>query len=165
MLQKFKITFYALIVLFVLVVPSQVVAADFFAESCGGWNCTYEGQLCPQGAKGASGTSYICEKSKWVPILADSCAGWNCSIEDQICPQGAKGASDKSFICYKSKWQPTSWNQDTLVNCLKFYFSNPRGHGTPAMLIKDYNNAMASSTQPWLSGGCGLDKRWRERRR
>ena len=42
MLQKFKITFYTLIVLFVLSgFSSQDVGIDkYIAESCAGWNCT-----------------------------------------------------------------------------------------------------------------------------
>ena len=76
MLQKFKITFYTLIVLFVLSgFSSQDVGIDkFIAESCAGWNCTYEGQLCPEGAEGARGTSFICLNSKWVPT--------NCEMRD-----------------------------------------------------------------------------------
>tara|TARA_X000000368_G_C23058038_1_gene725076 strand:+ start:8011 stop:9975 length:1965 start_codon:yes stop_codon:yes gene_type:complete len=35
------------------------------ATSCGGWNCSIEGQICPQGAPGASGTSYVCKNKKW----------------------------------------------------------------------------------------------------
>ena len=50
-----------------MVLPSQAVAADFFAESCAGYDCSHEGQVCPQGAKGASDRSYICLQSKWVP--------------------------------------------------------------------------------------------------
>ena len=64
MFQKFKITFYSLIVLLVLVLPSQAVA-DSFAASCKGWNCSHEGQVCPQGAPGASDSSFICTNSKW----------------------------------------------------------------------------------------------------
>ena len=73
MLQKFKITFYALIVLFVLSgFSSQDVGIDkFIAESCAGWNCTYEGQVCPQGAKGASAGTYICLNSKRVPTYCE----------------------------------------------------------------------------------------------
>ena len=68
MLHKFKITFYALIVLLVLVLPSQAVAdPEFYADFCAGYDCSHEGQVCPQGAEGASGTSYICLNSKWVP--------------------------------------------------------------------------------------------------
>ena len=124
MLQKFKITFYALIVLLVLVLPSQADAVEFYA---------------------------------------DSCKGWNCSIEKQVCPQGAEGASDKSFICSNSRWEPTAWNQDIVVNCLKYFFSDPRTNATIAKLIKSYNNAMASTTQPWMNGGCGLDENWQNR--
>ena len=66
MLQKLKITSYALIVLLVLVLPSQVDAVEFYADSCAGWDCSHEGQVCPQGAEGASDRSYICTNSKWV---------------------------------------------------------------------------------------------------
>ena len=71
MLQKFKITSYALIVGLVLVLPSQTIAESGYAKSCKGWNCSHDGQLCPQGAKGASGTSYICYDSKWIPTTCD----------------------------------------------------------------------------------------------
>ena len=73
MFQKFKITFYALIVLLVLSgFSSQDIGIDkFIAESCAGWNCTYEGQVCPQSAKGARGTSFICLNSKWVPTYCE----------------------------------------------------------------------------------------------
>ena len=67
MLQKFKITSYALIVGLVLVLPSQTIAESGYAKSCKGWNCSHDGQLCPQGAKGASGKSFICLNSQWVP--------------------------------------------------------------------------------------------------
>ena len=69
MLQKFKITSYALIVGLVLVLPSQTIAESGYAKSCKGWNCSHDGQLCPQGAKGASDRGYICENSKWVRII------------------------------------------------------------------------------------------------
>jgi hypothetical protein len=110
MLQKFKIIFYTLIVLFVLSgFSNQDVGIDkFIAPSCKGWNCTYEGQVCPLGSEGASDQSFICRNSKWVPILADSCKGWNCDVEGQLCPQGADGASGTSFICLDSKWVPTN---------------------------------------------------------
>ena len=67
MFQKFKITFYSLIVLLVLVLPSQTIAESGYAKSCKGWNCSHDGQLCPQGAKGASDKSFICLNSQWVP--------------------------------------------------------------------------------------------------
>lgn len=67
MFQKFKITFYTLIVLLVLVLPSQADAVEFYADSCAGWDCSHEGMICPQGAEGASSTSYICRNSEWVP--------------------------------------------------------------------------------------------------
>jgi hypothetical protein len=67
MLQKFKITSYALIVGLVLVLPSQTIAESGYAKSCKGWNCSHDGQLCPQGAKGASDKSFICLNSQWVP--------------------------------------------------------------------------------------------------
>ena len=78
MFQKFKITFYALVVLLVLVLPSQVVAQnptteyDWFGNtstgytnSCKGWDCAQEGLICPEGAAGARGASYICANKKW----------------------------------------------------------------------------------------------------
>ena len=71
MFQKFKITFYALIVLLVLVLPSHADATPFFADSCPGYDCSHEDQVCPQGAEGASGTSYICYDSKWIPTTCD----------------------------------------------------------------------------------------------
>ena len=73
MLQKFKITFYTLIVLFVLSgFSSQDVGIDkFIAESCAGYDCSHEGQLCPEGAEGARGTSFICLNSKWVPTYCE----------------------------------------------------------------------------------------------
>jgi len=104
MFQKFKITFYSLIVLLVLVLPSQAVA-DSFAASCKGWDCSHEGEICPLGAPGAQDGTFICANSKWEPIEAESCKGWNCSHEGQVCPQGAPGASDSSFICTNSKWE------------------------------------------------------------
>lgn len=67
MLQKFKITSCALIVGLVLVLPSQTIAESGYAKSCKGWNCSHDGQLCPQGAKGASDKSFICLNSQWVP--------------------------------------------------------------------------------------------------
>ena len=66
MIQKFKITFYSLIVLLVLVLPSQVVAqkwigniATGYADSCKGWGCAQEGLICPQGAPGASAGNFL----------------------------------------------------------------------------------------------------------
>ena len=81
MFQKFKITFYTLIVLLVLVLPSHAThtrggaVIDHPADSCAGWDCSYEGQVCPQGAEGASSTSYICTNSKWVPTNCDEKIG------------------------------------------------------------------------------------------
>ena len=118
MLQKFKITSYALIIGLVLVLPSQTIAESGYAESCAGWNCTYEGQVCPQGAKGASDRSYICRNSKWVPILAESCAGYDCSHEGQLCPEGAEGARGTSFICLNFKWVPTYCEESTIIEGL-----------------------------------------------
>ena len=89
MFQKFKITFYSLIVLLVLVLPSQADAVELYADSCKGWDCSYEGQICPQGADGARGGNYICQNKRWMAMLADSCKGWDCSHEGQICPNGA----------------------------------------------------------------------------
>jgi hypothetical protein len=65
MLQKLKITSYALIVLLVLVLPSQADAIEKYAGSCAGFDCTLEGQICPQGAEGASDRNYVCTNSKW----------------------------------------------------------------------------------------------------
>ena len=131
MLQKFKITFYALIVLFVLSgFSSQDVGIDkFIAESCAGWNCTHEGQVCPQGAKGASDKSFICRNSKWVPILAGSCKGWNCTHEGQLCPEGAEGARGTSFICLNSQWVPTTCTERNIMdlyNKLNDFMSNTK---------------------------------------
>ena len=121
MFQKFKITFYALIVLLVLALPSQVGADnprteydDFgntgtgFANSCKGWDCAQEGLLCLEGRDGAKGTSFICANKKWGLLEVDSCKGWDCSHEGQICPKGADGAKGTSFICRKSKWEPVT---------------------------------------------------------
>jgi len=47
--------------------PSQTIAESGYAKSCKGWNCSHDGQLCPQGAKGASDKSFICLNSQWVP--------------------------------------------------------------------------------------------------
>jgi len=107
MLQKLKVTSYALIVL--LVLPSQAVAVDKYADSCKGWDCSHEGQVCPQGAEGARGTSFICTDSKWVPILVGSCKGWECSQDGQLCPQGAEGAKDTDYVCYDGKWTPAKY--------------------------------------------------------
>ena len=107
MLQKLKVTSFALIVL--LVLPSQAVAVDKYADSCKGWDCSHEGQVCPQGAEGASGTSFICTDSKWVPILVGSCKGWECSQDGQLCPQGAEGAKDTDYVCYDGKWTPAKY--------------------------------------------------------
>ena len=104
MFQKFRITFYSLIVLLVLVLPSQADAVELYADSCKGWDCSYEGQICPQGAEGAGGGNYICKNKRWMAMLADSCKGWDCSNEGQICPNGADGASGSDFICRNSKW-------------------------------------------------------------
>ena len=77
MFQKFKITFYSLIVLLFLVLPSHAAhtrggwIGDHPADSCKGWNCSYEEQVCPQGAEGARGTSFICLNSKWVPTYCE----------------------------------------------------------------------------------------------
>ena len=64
--------------------------------------------MCPNGAKGANGTGYICTNGKWVPILVDSCAGWDCTQDGQLCPQGASGAGDTSYVCQGGKWKPAS---------------------------------------------------------
>ena len=42
------------------------------ADSCKGWDCSYEGQICPNGAEGASGSDFICRNSKWVKARAFS---------------------------------------------------------------------------------------------
>ena len=82
MFQKFRITFYSLIVLLVLVLPSQADAVELYADSCKGWDCSYEGQICPNGAEGASGSDFICRNSKWVKARAGFngkalCRGFN----------------------------------------------------------------------------------------
>ena len=41
-------------------------------DSCKGWDCSHEGQICPDGADGARGTSFICRKSKWEPITCEA---------------------------------------------------------------------------------------------
>ena len=69
MFQKFKITFYSLIVL--LVLTSQANATPFFANSCKGWDCSHENQVCREGADGARGTSFICYESRWEPTTCD----------------------------------------------------------------------------------------------
>ena len=78
MFQKFKITFYALIVLLVLVLPSQAVAQKWignigtgYADSCAGQDCAQEGLICRQGTHGANDRSYICRKSKWKKITCE----------------------------------------------------------------------------------------------
>jgi hypothetical protein len=116
MLQKFKIAFYAIIIGLVLVLPSQTIAESGYAESCKGWDCPYEGQVCPQGVPGASGGNYICKNSKWEPILAESCKGWDCNHDGQLCPQGADGASGGNFICLKSKWVSTKCTERKIMD-------------------------------------------------
>jgi hypothetical protein len=103
MLQKLKITSYALIVGLVLVSHSSAQTVIPDATSCAGWNCKIQGQICPQGVPGASAGNFICRNSKWAQ-MATSCAGWNCKIQGQICPQGVPGASAEDFICKNSKW-------------------------------------------------------------
>ncbi len=69
MFQKFKIAFYAIIVWLVLVLPSQADAVELYADSCKGWDCSYEGQICPQGAVKVRGVEIISVKIK---------DGWRC---------------------------------------------------------------------------------------
>jgi len=60
MLQKLKITSYALIVLLVFVLPSIAYSYSWrIAKSCRGYDCRIEGRICPKGAEGASAGSYI----------------------------------------------------------------------------------------------------------
>ena len=107
MIQRLMTPCYALIVLFFL--SSQVYASydDWSSrvKSCAGWDCSpnkYGNEtICPQGSKGASGTSYICKNDKWVPVLVKSCAGWDCSVEGQLCPKGAEGALGQDFVCHR----------------------------------------------------------------
>jgi len=121
MLQKFKTAIYALIVGLVLVSHSSAQTGIPDATSCKGWNCSIEGQICPQGVPGASAGDFICTNSKWVQMLdvpaqkpvdniakATSCRGFKCDIEGQICPQGVPGASSGDFICTNSKWVQSS---------------------------------------------------------
>ena len=35
------------------------------ATECPGWDCTIEGQFCPQGLPGSSSSSYLCVNKKW----------------------------------------------------------------------------------------------------
>ena len=116
MLQKLKVTSYALLILLLLVLPSQAIAESGFAKSCKGWNCTYEGQVCPQGVPGASAGNFICKNSKWEPTLAASCKGWNCTYDGQICPQGVPGASAGNYICLNSKWVPTKCTERKIMD-------------------------------------------------
>jgi hypothetical protein len=115
MIQRLMTPCYALIVLFFL--SSQVYASydDWSSrvKSCAGWDCSpnkYGNEtICPQGSKGASGTSYICKNDKWVPVLVKSCAGWDCSVEGQLCPKGAEGALGQDFVCHRKKWVPAKF--------------------------------------------------------
>ena len=129
MLQKFKTAIYALIVGLVLVSHSSAQTGIPDATSCKGWNCSIEGQICPQGVPGASAGDFICTNSKWVQMLdvpaqkpvdniakATSCRGFKCDIEGQICPQGVPGASSGSHICRNSTWQPIHEDYERLTS-------------------------------------------------
>ena len=117
MLQKLKVTSYALLILLLLVLPSQAIAESGFAKSCKGWNCTYEGQVCPQGVPGASAGNYICLNSKWVPTkcterkimdLYNSC-------REIVVPYGGARSMHK---CVQSIWlAPGSYEKRTDMQC------------------------------------------------
>merc|ERR1711977_708713 len=42
--------------------------------SCHGYVCSAEGQMCPEGKPGASGTNYCCHDKKWIATSAATCA-------------------------------------------------------------------------------------------
>ena len=110
MLQKFKITFYALIVLLFLVLPSHAAhtrggwIGDHPADSCKGWNCSYEEQVCPQGVPGASASSFICLNCKWVPTNCDETIGDRLALSWSNLKGVAKRNCDSSG--YPNPWVP-----------------------------------------------------------
>ena len=79
------------------------------ASTCYGFNCSYNGQICPAGRPGAGPYYYYkCQNNRWVRYNAQyaaSCRGWNCPVNGQCCPHWAPGAGGRWYQCHGGRWK------------------------------------------------------------
>lgn len=129
------------------------------AESCSGYNCTIENQICPKGVPGASKSSYVCKNKKWKECPTFELDD-NCNVRksgEGLCSNGIGGKVRSGYTkeeCMnlpnnKKKYETVDPNDKKII--ISDDVKEKLVYKTGSNINNFYNDDINKSCQPWIN--------------
>ena len=137
------------------------------AESCKGYNCTIEGQICPKGVPGASGMSYLCQKNDKNELEWKGCKAFDlhndCSpisrTGEGLCSNGIGGEVQSGFTkdeCMKLDRNKKKYD-DGKGTVIPDYEKEKLVYNEETDINNFYSENIKKNCKPWIDDRSKVD--------